>query len=323
MITSEQIKRAAKAFGADIVSIGTTDRLDGAPLQMDIRTAMPTAKSIIAMGFRHYRGLFRGIEEGTFFTAYSAMGYAGINYVQQPLVLWQVGKLLEDEGYDALPVPNNFPFGNSDASGQDPERTGKMQPGRSRPVSPDKPAPDVYPQLRIAAFAAGLGEIGYSKMFLSREFGPRQRIALLLTDAPLDPDPLMPCGTLCDRCMDCVKACTAGAIPKHKTVKITVAGQQVEWADIDMKRCSTGFCGGNPRNNPFAVTDEDKAGFAQDVGKAQEYKLKSMYFYARALEGAAGCIRACMIHLESQGKLKNTFTKPFRQGKPWRLEAAV
>jgi hypothetical protein len=41
--------------------------------------------------------------------------------------------------------------------------------------------------------------------------------------------------------------------------------------------------------------------------------------YARALEGASGCIRACMIHLEKQGKLKNTFNHPFRTKRPWRI----
>ncbi len=319
MLTAEQVKKTAKTHGADIVGIASVDRFEGAPRQMDVRYMMPSAKSVIVMGFRHFRGLFRGIEEGTFFTAYSAMGYAGINYIYQPLVLWSVCRLIEDAGYDAAGVPNNFPWGNSDGGGNDPARTGRMRPERSRPVSPDKPAPDVYPHLRIAAFCAGLGEIGYSKMFLSPEFGPRQRLAFILTDAPLEPDPLFPEGGLCDRCMACVKACTVGAIPTHRTVKVTVAGRDLEWADIDMTRCSTGFCGGSSSHNPFAVTAEDKEQFGQRVGIAQNHKLKPMYMYARALEGAAGCIRACMIHLEEQGKLRTTFTSRFRTAEPWRM----
>lgn len=319
MLTSEQIKKEAKAQGADIVGVGSLDRYEGAPKQMDIRHIMPGAKSIIGMGFRHYRGLFRGIEEGTFFTAYSAMGYAGINYIYQPLVLWHVGKLLEDHGHDALPVPNNFPWGNSDGSGREPEKTAKYNPARSTPVSPDKPAPDVFPHMRIAAYCAGLGEIGYSKMFLSPQFGPRQRLAFILTTAELEPDPVVPVGTLCDKCMECVKACTFGAIPKHKTVKVRVAGQDIEWADIDMKRCGTGFCGGNSQHNPFAVTAEDKEEFAQDVGRAQRHKLDPVYMYSRALEGASGCVRACMIHLEEQGKLENKFESKFRKKKPWKM----
>ncbi|MBU0477839.1 hypothetical protein KKC91_04645 [bacterium] len=318
MLTAEKIKKYAKSCGADIVGIASMDRFEGAPKQMDPRYIFPDGKTMIVMGFRHFRGVFRGTEEGTFFTAYSAMGYAGINHIYQPLVLWNVSKIIEDEGYEAVPIPNNFAWTNTYSSGFYPEKIGKINPNQSRPVSPEKPAPNVFLQMRIAAFCAGLGEIGYSKMFLSPEFGPRQRLAAIITDAPLDPDPLFE-GKLCDRCMDCVKACTVGAIPKHKTVRITVAGRELEWGDIDMRKCGVGFCGGSRKANPFMVTPEDKEGFTRDGNKAEKYKLRPMYVYARALEGAAGCIRACMIHLEKQGKLKNKFKEPFRKRKPWRL----
>jgi len=320
MLTSEEIKKYAKNCGADIVGVTSMDRFEGAPKQMDPRFIFPDAKSMIVLGFRIFRGVYRGIEEGTFFTAYSAMGYAGINYIYQPYVLWNVSKMIEDEGYEAIQIPNNFPFVNAgDTIGIDRERIGKMDPNLSRPVSPDKPAPDVFPHLRIAAFCAGLGQIGYSKMFLTPEFGPRQRIAAIITDAPLEPDPLFN-GELCDRCMLCVKACSMGAISRDKTVKITVAGRQLEWADIDYQKCSVGFCGGSRHANPFMVTPKDRKGFTHpDFLVAQQYKLPAMYVYARALEGAAGCTRACMIHLEKTGKIKNVFKSPFRKRKPWVL----
>ena len=119
--------------------------------------------------------------------------------------------------------------------------------------------------------------------------------------------------------MMCVKDCTVGAIPKDKKVEITLAGKKIEWADIDYSKCSVGFCGGSKEYNPFMVTPEDEQGFNQEVGKAQEYKVKPQYVYGRALEGARGCIRACMVHLEEQGKLKNVFKEPFRRSKPWKL----
>ena len=40
MVTSEQIKAAAKRLGADIVGIGSIDRWHTAPIQMDIRADM-------------------------------------------------------------------------------------------------------------------------------------------------------------------------------------------------------------------------------------------------------------------------------------------
>ncbi len=318
MLKSAEVKDYARKCGADIVGIASMDRFEGAPLQCDPRQIFPDAKAMIVMGFRIFRGCLRGIEEGTFYIAYAGMGYAGINWIQQPMVLWNFCKMIEDEGYETVPIPNCFPWNNTDVSGQNPELTGKMRTGFSRPVSPDRPAPDVFVHMRIAAVCAGLGEIGYSKMFLSPEFGPRQRLAAVLTDAPLDPDPLFE-GGLCDRCMSCVKECTGGAISRDETVKITVAGREIEWGEIDYNKCSRYFCGASKEYNPFMVTPEDEEGFNQPVSQAQRYKLDPVYVYGRALEGGRGCIRACMIHLEEQGKLKNKFKNPFRRRKPWRL----
>ena len=319
MLTSNKVKKIAKECGADVVGIASMDRFEGAPKQMDPRYIFPGAKSMIVMGFRILRGTLRGIEEGTFFTAYSSMGYAAINKIYQPMTLWNLCKVIEDNGYEALPIPNNFPWTNTDTSGRNPDKTGLPRPEFSRPVSPGKPAPDVFLHLRIAAFCAGLGEIGYSKIFLTPEFGPRQRLAAVMTDLELEPDPVMEPGTICDRCMSCVRECTGQCINPKKTVKVTLAGKEVEWSDIDFKICSRFFCGASKEYNPFMTTPEDEAGFNQEVHKAQQYKVTPQYDYGRALEGARGCIRACMIHLEERGKLKNKFVSPFRRSKPWKL----
>ena len=75
---AETVKRKALEFGADAVGIGSIDRWATAPLQMDPKQIMPECKSIIGMVFRVERGSLRGIEEGTYFSNYSAMGYGGI-----------------------------------------------------------------------------------------------------------------------------------------------------------------------------------------------------------------------------------------------------
>jgi len=318
VLKSEDVKRFAKQCGADLVGIAPMDRFEGAPKQCDPRYIFPDAKAMIVMGFRIFRGCLRGIEEGTFYIPYASMGYAAINFVYMPMVMWNSCKMLEDEGYEAVPIPNNFPWTNTDSSGQNPEATGLLRESWSRPVTPDRPAPDVFIHMRIAAFCAGLGEIGYSKMFLSPQFGPRQRLGAVLTDAPLEPDPLFE-GGLCDRCMLCARDCTGDAISTEKTVKVTVAGRDLEWGEIDYKKCSRYFCGASKEHNPFNVSEKDEEGFAQPVSQGQRYKVPPTYNYGRALEGARGCIRACMVHLEEQGKLQNAFKHPFRRRKPWKL----
>jgi hypothetical protein len=78
----------ARECGADLVGIASMDRFEGAPRGLDPRHIFPDAKAMIVMGFRILRGTLRGIEEGTFFIAYPSMGYAGINRIYQPMVLW-------------------------------------------------------------------------------------------------------------------------------------------------------------------------------------------------------------------------------------------
>jgi epoxyqueuosine reductase len=313
VITAEDVKRYAKQCGADVVGIGSMDRFEGAPKQQDPRHMMPEATSIIIMGFRIFRGLMRGIEEGTWFYGYSSMGYAGINFIYQPVVLWNFSKMIEDEGYEALPVPNNFPW-----SAIDFHDTGRLHRGWSRPVSPDKPAPDAFINLRIAAFIAGLGEIGYSKMFLTPEFGPRQRLAAVLTDLPLEPDPIYDGPELCDQCMACVADCPTDAISRTETVKVDVAGRHLEWGEKDTIKCSAGFTGRSYDSDADELRERNR----DAPPHAYNPFIRSMppaYEYGRALGGARGCIRACMIHLEEQGKLKNAFKAPFRRRKPWKL----
>lgn len=329
MLSTEEFKKFSIAAGADLVALGPVDRLEGAPKQMDPRYAMPSAKTIIAFAFRHARGVFRGIEEGTFFSAYSAMGYANINNTNQTLVLGQVATYLENRGFDALPITN--PAGQRGANILDqfgflpPELSRMQDPGCSVPLASDLPAPQVFISQRLAAACAGLGEIGYSKMLLTEKFGPRQRIAIMLTDAEFDEqDPVIPPGTICDRCRCCMRACTVHAFPENRVVRIRLAGYDVEWADIDMEKCRLGLRGGNPQYNPFSVTDADDHDFVQEIftegpGRYAR-KIQPYWGYARALEGAAGCIRACMRHLEQTGRITNRFHNRFTQGRPWRIE---
>ncbi|MDH7571225.1 MAG: 4Fe-4S binding protein [Armatimonadota bacterium] len=322
MLTAQQVKEYARECGADLVGIGSMERFEGAPIQFDPRYIFPEAKSIIGLGFRIHRGLLRGIEEGTYFAGYPAMGYANINDVYAPMVLREVGNFLEDMGYEAVLYQNT---------------SVRLGCGAGKAVAPDKPRPDVFLHFRIAAFICGMGEIGYSKVFLTPQFGPRQRLAFILTDAPLEPDPLFE-GKLCNRCMRCVTECPAGAISAHKRVQVTVAGKTLEWGELDTVKCGVVFQTSTPEYGPFL--DEElgasiRALVADETGadappKANSRMVREKLAYTRnawesyhhpgALCGARGCIRACMVHLEETGKVANQFHTPFRVRRPWRLE---
>ncbi len=337
MLTSADVKQAAKSMGADLVGISSMDRFEGAPPQMDPRYIFPDAKALIGLAFRIPRGYLRGIEEGTHFYQYPSMGYANINEVYAPMVLHELACLLEDHGHEGAVFRNTgsrMPISDTSGDPDEPAEYGRRV-RYSRPVAEDRPAPDVMFQFRIAAFCCGLGQIGYSKVFLTPEFGPRQRFAFMLTDAPLDPDPIYEGPALCDRCMACVRECPVNAISAEETVNVTVAGHDLEWGEISEWDCFHGYMGSNRETNPFLpenAFDDMPEAAAILAGEAEltpdralevMSTLRSYYGnvagYNSALCGGRGCLRACMVHLEERGVLSKQFDTPFRKRRPWRL----
>ena len=295
MITAAEVKQKAKEFGADLCGISPMSRFEGCPKQYDGRYIFPGAKSMIVLGFRIARGLFRGIEEGTYFSAYPSMGYAAMNQIYIPNVLHRLTSFLEDDGNESIPIM--FFAGPSNNT-----VTGEFREGWSRNVAPDKPYPDIMLHFRMCAYMAGLGEFGWSKVFLTPEFGPRQRFAVILTDAELEPDPIYE-GHICDRCMNCARACTGHAISMTESTKCTCAGHEIEFTKLDEHACEKGLNGGlNGEADPF------------------DGKYPNQFGYGRAIEGAAGCMRACFIHLEKRDKVLNKFHNEFRTEKPWTID---
>jgi epoxyqueuosine reductase len=316
-LSAAEVKAYALEAGADAVAIGSIDRWVGAPLQQDPRQIMPEAKSVIAMAFRVMRGSLRGIEEGTYFSNYSAMGYGGITYLYMPMTVINISKMIEDRGHEAIPYGHQSDW-------RAINETGQTRQNFSRAVVPGRAIPDVAVNLRIASYLCGLGEIGWSKMFLTKQFGPRQRVGIIITDAELEADPIMKPGTLCNRCMACVQQCPGGAIPREKSVKVKLGGYDVEWADIDCERCSIVFRGAEVmgENDKSAEYCDPMFGKRTKPGWWSPFfkKPRNLYNTGQAICGARGCTRACMIAMESRGILDNKFEQPFRRRPAWKVD---
>ncbi|MDP8218685.1 MAG: hypothetical protein P9M03_08170, partial [Candidatus Theseobacter exili] len=195
--------------------------------------------------------------------------------------------------------------------------------------------------IRIAATAAGIGEMGWSKVFLTKKFGPRQRLAAIITDLPLEPDPLIEPGTICKKCMECVKGCPSGAIPdikEGKTVKIKIENNIYEWADVDMGKCTLSYHGGDSRVSPFIHKsfpgwniDAKEQNFSEEAAykfcwtlsqgkwrKTKEFPsgciIEGHSYIAKwgaggsyGIGGSKGCMRSCFNYLEKQKKIEQTF----------------
>ncbi|MBE7052656.1 MAG: hypothetical protein E7391_00070 [Ruminococcaceae bacterium] len=359
MISSKLIKEAALAAGADACGIAPMSRFNGAPDEMNPQFLFPEAKSCIGFVFRIPRGVQRGIEEGTQFYQYPSMAYGGINEIFAPAVLYQVGKVIEDEGYEAFVYRNTGARGVvSDMDGApgntlSPEEQIEVNEGQrnatphhrsvqfTRPTREDNVAPDLQFQFRIAAVACGLGEIGWSKMLLTPEFGPLQRVAFIFTDAEVDEYDQMYNGTpLCRKCGACVRECPGGCIPalnSGKKLTVNLDGKILEWADIDMWRCYAFYTHAGRYYNPFVpkeVWDKNENGSLDlmegvtDIANEDEvvkvYTALQKYFPSWVgynMAKCGGCIRACVSVLEKKGGcMENRFKEPLRTKKAWKLD---
>ncbi|NUQ01451.1 MAG: hypothetical protein HUU35_16530 [Armatimonadetes bacterium] len=316
MLSAAEVKEIARDLGADLVGIAPMERYEGAPLQMDPRQIMPEAKSMIVMAFRVMWGSLRGIEEGTFFSNYSSMGYGGLTYLYMPLVAINLSKAIEDSGFEAVPIGHQSDWRAVDNVGGSRQRY-------SEPVAEGRAAPDVMLHLRIAGYLAGLGEIGYSKVFLTPQFGPRQRLGVVLTDLPLEPDPIYAGPQLCNRCKACARECPGQAISQDREVTVTLAGRRVSWAELDCQACDIAFRGGRVASEGEEATYcEPMYGnpIAPSPYTPFYRKPRNLYNTGQAVCGGRGCLRACMINLEARGVLGNKFEQPFRRRKPWLMD---
>lgn len=311
---ADYVKRQALAYGADSVGIGPIDRWENAPVQMDPRQIMPECKSIIGMVFRVQRGSLRGVEEGTFFSNYSSMGYGGLTYLYMPMTVINLSKDIEDQGYEALPMGHQSDWRAIDNSGY-------MRKNFSRPVRQGQASPDIMIHLRIAAYLCGLGEIGYSKMFLSPQFGPRNRLGIVLTDVELEPDPIYSGPELCNKCLACVRDCPGLCFDPENPVTVELAGNKVEWADIDVEKCNVAFTGAEETDEVQAEPYTQHRPTRRPASWSPfNRKPRNLYNTGQSVCGARGCTRACMISLESRGVLQNSFKEKFRRRPQWSVD---
>ncbi|HAN20155.1 MAG: hypothetical protein A2Y15_03300 [Clostridiales bacterium GWF2_36_10] len=336
-LTSEMIKARAKELGIDDIGIGNIERFDLAPVLMSPKSYFPSAKSVIAIVMRIPRGTYRGIEEGTHWHNYTFYSYNKLNTLLRPRLTYELCRFIEDFGWEAVA---HYPA----VSERNPV---------SEPVAPNRLPPNIVPSIRLIAAGTGVGEIGYSKVFLNKKFGPRLRLGLILTDAELEPDPIMDTGSICSHCGACVRECPGDAIPslKDKDTRISIDyGEKKVWyGDVKMGRCTLTHHGLNNEISPFLkkafpnmafdvrssdMTEEEAYRLSYTVAGGKwsttyyedgdnaivqyyNYIMKHTGYYA--ICGARGCIRACMDSLERSGRIENRFHNPFYRKKSWLL----
>jgi epoxyqueuosine reductase len=335
----KEIKEYAKKLGADIVGIADVERFKNAPLRMSPKGLLPEAKSVIVCGIHH---LNASIELGGEPTPHDMGPYVSQSSVMNPKlddISFLLARFLEDKGYKTLPIVSSNIW--------------RYKGYKDLKVHF---APDIGH--RYAAVAGGLGEIGWSKVFLTKKFGPRQRLHAILTDLELEPDPLVRPGSICKKCMECVKDCPSYAIPhikENKKIKIKIEDYEYEWADIHLGKCTLSYHGGDSRVSPFI--HKDFPGWNIDARK-QNFDEETAYKFCWTLStggwrktkefpsgyiieghamiqkwgeggsygicGSRGCMRSCFNYLEKNNIIEQRFKNgDFIKRKRWILPYKV
>lgn len=207
-------------LGADMAGIAPVERFKNAPLRMSPSGLLPSARSVIVAGIHHPDACIElsGEPSPHDIGSYTVQGTMNSKLDD---ISFLMAKFLEKKGYAAIPVAASNIwryYGYKDLKVNF--------------------APDIVH--RYAAVAAGLGEIGWNGLFLTNEYGPRQRVVSIITEAEIAPDPMYAGPGTCDRCMACVRACPTDAFRKEVKGenRLEIGGKTFVFPDTNKWRCS-------------------------------------------------------------------------------------
>lgn len=277
MISNEEIKNLAIKCGAELVGVAPIERFLKDGDKFKLQSLKSDAQSVVVMGFSVNRGALRGVEEGTNWGAVNAG--SPVNPMIIPSVTYKFSRMFEQEyGFEAVCLT-------------------KIPPSLFK-GDVEKAVENTVLFFDYAAYAAGLGEIGKGKFFLTEEYGVRQYFAAILTDAEIECDEIHK-KSICDGCMECAKACPYGAISLDELVVENIGNDSVSWNKLCVEKCF--ICTSGAISNQYL--DDGDFNILNRGAKAMNADIEPSRI-------SAACGRACVAHLEKtihKDKFKNKF----------------
>ncbi len=247
---TEELREHLLAKGADLVGFGPVELMQGAPDIMRPQRYLPNARTMISIGLAINEAscdlIARSVREHTAPASYHTYQLFTLTMINPQLdqLAYHGAKFLERRGFRAYPFPANAPHFSKPT---------EEYPGGPGDISH-----------RHVAVGCGLGEIGWHTMLMTPQFGTRQKLTSIVTDAPLQGDSIGD-ERLCDpqACgFQCAQACPTGAIPKRSDdrVSIKIGGKTVEYAKLVGWKCRWGCsgmlkCTGGYKDIPMPKTE--------------------------------------------------------------------
>lgn len=222
MHLKESIKHYAYELGADLVGIGSVERCSAAPLMMSPQGLYPEAQSIIVMALHHPDVC---IELGGEKHPQDMGPYSVQNLMNARLdhLSYRMATFLEQKGFGAVPIASSNIWRYN------------AYKDLKAVFAPD--VSNIYMPV-----VAGLADMGFNGLALTPEYGARNRFVTVITNAILEPDPLLPPGTVCDSCMLCRKHCPTGALSKEidGEKELKIAPYTYRFPNKNLWRCAWG-----------------------------------------------------------------------------------
>lgn len=179
-LESNEVKRLARLFGADLVGITEVDPRWHYSARVNTRD-LTEAPNELPDGITHVIVMGHAMDRSLVDTYPSALAGAstGLEYSHEAAIVIQLATYIRNLGYEAVASMNDTAL--------------------------------VVPY----AIKAGLGEYGRNQMVLTPEYGPRVRFSKVFTSMPLQADKPVPLGIrqYCESCTRCAQACPPKALP--------------------------------------------------------------------------------------------------------------
>jgi epoxyqueuosine reductase len=176
---TKEIKGKVKDFGADLVGVADAEPLK--ELRLDPPDLLHSFQRALSIAVRLPKAVFEQISDRP--TPLYASVYHSANRILDEIA-FHAANLLQRDGFNSLPIPASQVLDRENWYGAITHKAvGRI---------------------------AGLGWQGKSLLLVNPDYGPRIRLATILTDAPLNPDG--PIENRCGDCTQCRDACPVGAI---------------------------------------------------------------------------------------------------------------
>lgn len=280
---TQRVKQLARDNRMDLVGIADPARYHAAPRMVRPQAHLPAAKAVVAFAIRYPYALFQraGKEPASSMLSLEIYQNKTIGRLLSRAAM-RIARMLEDEGYAAKPMTVSGKW--------------RVHPYKDNPTDWCADFSN-----RHACVAAGLGEFGLHALLITPEFGMMQRTCSVITDAPLEADPMYSGPPLCDHCMACVKTCPVKAINPDDLEDCTIGERTFKYAKVDHWRCAwSEQLNMIAEEGPQYFGQKDTIAPPEEGPISDELMLQSFYrkckdvgLQAGMTHAMGGCMRVC------------------------------